>query len=179
LSDSVKSTPSDIREYKFTGDHAVFLLHRVIEKKKEKRTFYHPPDENDYERPYKRWVHWHVKHNTVIDMNVPDWPNVYAEYFRKPGLLILLSKDRIHTTGITLPISSIWINEGEQAFCYMHPVSLSYLQGDRPISTTRTWVLGKKTADGNTEASCVFPGGMVVPLVDVDKIGDSINKGYL
>ena len=174
MSDSVKPTPSDIREYRFEGDHAVFLLHRVIEKKKEKRTFY-----KDDGRPYKRWVHWHVKHNTVIDMNVPDWSNVYSEYFRKPGLLILLSKERINTTGITLPISKTWINEGEQAFCYMHPVSLSYLEGSRPISTVRTWVLGKKTAIGTTEASCVFPGGMVVALTDVDQVGDAINKGYL
>lgn len=163
----------DIRDIKWSGDAPVFLVHRRWRRWRRKETFF-----KEDGKPYKKWVVYKKLRTNIIDLNERGWIDRRGYLLKFSGVLMLCAKERINTTGIRLPLASVSIGPGEVAFCYRHVVSLVYISNDGPQQQVPTYVLGKEGPRGRYGVA-VFPNGMVVPLSDVDRIGDVINKGYL
>ena len=165
------SSSVDVRDIEWAGDAPIFLVHRRWKRWRRKESFF-----KDDGQPYKKWVMKRALRPNIIDINAEGWTE--SPLFRFGGVMLMCAKERIPTSGIRLPLASIAIHPGEEAFCYRHVVSLVYISNSGPQQEIPTYVLGKRGPRGETGIA-VLPNGMVVPLSDVDRIGDVINKGYL
>jgi hypothetical protein len=98
----------------------------------------------------------------TIDLGEAGWATTYAAWMRRPGLFVLMDKQR------NIPILVVQVHEGDQPYYTARHVGVTGSGGSNEITA---YGIGKKTGAGEMVRLWVLPNGMICGGDDVDDLG--------